>query len=244
MHNIEKSGFRKGEYVGYGGGHVFRITKSTSSSGSWHARSQSDPNNQLWAFGLKQMSKKLDELGVKSNPSKRKISAARRAQLSMGQSPMLTNSEFNRGYAWQKVMKPKRKISAARRAQLIKQLEKARAMRKKTPKRVRLTKAQHARAAALVTSSGGIYNPRRNSKKKIKHNPVVRRTVKHTPMFKLVVQKGSGPRMHYNGAKFTTNGHYVRFSTQNELLGVSRELMKRFPILKGYKFIGVPVGSK
>jgi hypothetical protein len=116
----------------------------------------------------------------------------------------------------------KRKITAARRAQLIKQLEKARAARKrKTPKK---------RTA-----------PKRRKRAK---NPVTRRTVKHTPMFKLVVQKGSGPRMHYNGAKFTTNGHYVKFSTQNELLGVSRELMRRFPILKGYKFIGVPVGSK
>ena len=33
MHNIEKSAFRKGEYVGYGGGLVWRIVKGSQ----WYA---------------------------------------------------------------------------------------------------------------------------------------------------------------------------------------------------------------
>lgn len=36
--NIEPSAFHKGQYVGYGGGLVWRITKSTSSFGNWSAR--------------------------------------------------------------------------------------------------------------------------------------------------------------------------------------------------------------
>jgi len=39
--NIEKSAFRKGEYVGYGGGLVWRITKSNGSRGRWFARNDS-----------------------------------------------------------------------------------------------------------------------------------------------------------------------------------------------------------
>lgn len=36
-HNIEKSAFRRGAYVGYGGGTVWHITKSKSSFGTWMA---------------------------------------------------------------------------------------------------------------------------------------------------------------------------------------------------------------
>lgn len=35
LHNIEKSGFHKGEYVGYGAGRVYRIRKWR---GGWHGR--------------------------------------------------------------------------------------------------------------------------------------------------------------------------------------------------------------
>lgn len=38
FHNIEKSGFHKGEYVGYAGGTVWRITKIDGRR--WHVRQQ------------------------------------------------------------------------------------------------------------------------------------------------------------------------------------------------------------
>ena len=37
MNNIEKSAFRRGEYVGYGGGYVWRIVKQ---GGYWYAYAQ------------------------------------------------------------------------------------------------------------------------------------------------------------------------------------------------------------
>lgn len=58
-YNIEKSGFRHGEYVGYSSGKVYRISKSTSSYGNWYAENQNDYNDQIFAFGLDNMSKAL-----------------------------------------------------------------------------------------------------------------------------------------------------------------------------------------
>jgi hypothetical protein len=57
--NIEKSAFKRGEYVGYSEGKVFRITKSNSSYGTWAARNRDNFNDQLFAFGLDAMSEKL-----------------------------------------------------------------------------------------------------------------------------------------------------------------------------------------
>jgi hypothetical protein len=59
--NIEKSTFRKGEYVGYANG-VWRITKSNSSFGSWAARRQDGQGVTLFAFRLSDMSVKLSAL--------------------------------------------------------------------------------------------------------------------------------------------------------------------------------------
>ena len=59
--NIEKSAFRKGEYVGYSGGKVYRISKSNSSFGNWFAHNRDNWNDQIFAFGLESMSKKLKE---------------------------------------------------------------------------------------------------------------------------------------------------------------------------------------
>jgi hypothetical protein len=62
-HNVEKSAFRKGEYVGYGGGTVWRITKSTGSRGRWFARNNSADVRLaatfLEAWTLPEMSDKL-----------------------------------------------------------------------------------------------------------------------------------------------------------------------------------------
>lgn len=57
--NIEKSGFRKGEYVGYSNGRVYRITRSNSSFGNWHAANRDNWNDQIFAFGLASLSEKL-----------------------------------------------------------------------------------------------------------------------------------------------------------------------------------------
>ena len=66
LHNIEKSAFRAGEYVGYCKG-VWIIRPSTSSYGRWVARSRDDRNAPtLFAWRLADMSAKLDALEVQS----------------------------------------------------------------------------------------------------------------------------------------------------------------------------------
>jgi hypothetical protein len=66
MDNVEKSAFNRGEYVGYGGGLVWRIVKSNSSFGNWQARPvaghDNDPrtmNTILYAFRLRDMATKI-----------------------------------------------------------------------------------------------------------------------------------------------------------------------------------------
>jgi hypothetical protein len=57
--NIEKSAFRKGEYIGYCQGKIYHISKSNSSYGTWFAYNSDDYNDQIFAFGLASMSEKL-----------------------------------------------------------------------------------------------------------------------------------------------------------------------------------------
>ena len=59
-HNIEKSGFHHGEYVGYSNGKVYKIKKSTSSYGNWFAYNRDDYNDQIFSFGLSNLSKALE----------------------------------------------------------------------------------------------------------------------------------------------------------------------------------------
>lgn len=73
LHNIEKSAFRRGEYVGCAKGEVFTITRSTSSYGNWCARvdARKFPNSPfsnrlIYAFTLEKLSKKLEELAMPS----------------------------------------------------------------------------------------------------------------------------------------------------------------------------------
>ena len=66
--NIDKSAFRKGEYVGYSNG-VWLITKSSSSYGNWCARKRDDTREPLvFAFTLAGISDKLSNLGLPTNP--------------------------------------------------------------------------------------------------------------------------------------------------------------------------------
>lgn len=62
LHNIEKSAFRKGEYVGYGGGKVWRIKKTNNSNANWFAHNRDKYNEQLWAMRLTDMQKQLETL--------------------------------------------------------------------------------------------------------------------------------------------------------------------------------------
>jgi len=62
--NIEKSAFRKGEYVGYTEGRIYRISKTNSSFGTWAAHNRDNYNDQLFAFGLDSMSQKLTQKGA------------------------------------------------------------------------------------------------------------------------------------------------------------------------------------
>ena len=57
--NIEKSAFRKGEYVGYCEGRIYHISKTNSSYGTWFAHDRDNYNDQIFAFGLESMSIKL-----------------------------------------------------------------------------------------------------------------------------------------------------------------------------------------
>lgn len=59
LSNIEKSKFCKNEYIGYKDG-VWRILRSNSSYGNWRATNTTNPNLQLWAWTLEEMSKKLE----------------------------------------------------------------------------------------------------------------------------------------------------------------------------------------
>jgi len=65
--NIEKSGFRHCQYVGYGGGKVWLIRRTNSTYGNWIARDQNDaaPWNPIYAFRLSEMSEKLSKLSTK-----------------------------------------------------------------------------------------------------------------------------------------------------------------------------------
>jgi len=62
LHNIEKSAFRKGEYVGYGGGKVWHIRKSNSSFGNWIARNQRNGSDYFFSMRLADMQKQLETL--------------------------------------------------------------------------------------------------------------------------------------------------------------------------------------
>lgn len=64
MHNIEKSGFHKGEYVGYAAGTVWRISRSASGWGAIARDHYPDSTYPavLMARTLKDMSTKLDDL--------------------------------------------------------------------------------------------------------------------------------------------------------------------------------------
>jgi hypothetical protein len=58
MHNIEKSAFRRGQYVGYGGGTAWRISKGDQ----WRAAPLHLPLPMLYGRTLRDISAQLDKL--------------------------------------------------------------------------------------------------------------------------------------------------------------------------------------
>lgn len=71
MNHIEKSGFHRGQYVGYGGGRVWRIVKKKH---GWHAHTQPDgkAHQEYDTITLQEMERVLAGLDVRGNPTKRK----------------------------------------------------------------------------------------------------------------------------------------------------------------------------
>ena len=58
MNNIEKSAFRRGEYVGYGGGQVWRIVKHSQ----WYAYPRNNPAKFLTCARLADLQQQLAAL--------------------------------------------------------------------------------------------------------------------------------------------------------------------------------------
>ena len=55
LQHIEKSGFHRGQYVGYGGGKVWTIHPSTSAYGKWRACNQRDPGQYHYGWTLTEL---------------------------------------------------------------------------------------------------------------------------------------------------------------------------------------------
>lgn len=64
---------------------------------------------------------------------------------------------------------------------------------------------------------------------KRKRNPTATRA------YSIFAQRGRGPRMHYDGFKFTNNGRPKFFGTLLRASSKARELVKKYAILKDYR---------
>jgi len=73
MHNIEKSGFHRGEYVGYNDG-PWRIVRTGS---GWRATKQQPPFAVVSGLTLNEVSRKIENWGVKPNPTAPSMKAKR-----------------------------------------------------------------------------------------------------------------------------------------------------------------------
>jgi len=62
--------------------------------------------------------------------------------------------------------------------------------------------------------------------------------------FAIYAQKGSGPRMHYDGEKFSNNGAPKLYQTQQGAAIVARNALARYPILKPYRVTVEPSRGK
>jgi len=69
LHNIDKSGFHHGEYVGYAMGEVWHIKKQYSIYGKWVALPRDIKMNNVYSTTLDEMSNKLSSLTAANNIS-------------------------------------------------------------------------------------------------------------------------------------------------------------------------------
>ena len=74
LHNIEKSAFKRGSYVGYGAGKVWHIARTNSTYGNWIAlpinwipSDDMAAPSHLYAFRLSDMSSKLNDITPSAN---------------------------------------------------------------------------------------------------------------------------------------------------------------------------------
>ena len=76
MHNVEKSAFQKGQYVGYGGGAVWHIRNY--GKGNWKATPQGNNKHQVFSCAtLRDVSTQLETLSAK--PMDANLTSARKA---------------------------------------------------------------------------------------------------------------------------------------------------------------------
>lgn len=127
----------------------------------------------------------------------------------------------------------KKKITAARRAQLIKQLEKARAARKK---KVRKNPAKFDRCVKEVRAKSKGVNPyavcnasmgRKRKRKTRKVNPA--------PLLYIITAQGTGKKMHYDGEKFSERARVTTFATVEAARKKAIDLIIKYPVLRKYK---------
>lgn len=62
LHNIEKSAFRAGEYVGYAAGAMWRIRRCAPNKGLWIATAYDTKSSSICRFTLRAISIELERL--------------------------------------------------------------------------------------------------------------------------------------------------------------------------------------
>lgn len=71
------------------------------------------------------------------------------------------------------------------------------------------------------------------------------RTANPAPLgFAIFARKGKGPRMHYDGKKFTNNGTPKLYGKTSVASSAGRALLKRYPLLKSYRVTVEPVNAR
>lgn len=125
-----------------------------------------------------------------------------------------------------------KKITAARRAQLIKQLEKARAARK----RMSRNPAKLERCVKAVKRKNKDVNPyavcKAASNKKKKRRV---RKVNPAPLLYIITAQGTGKKMHYDGTKFSERERVSTFPTVEAARKKAVELIIKYPVLRKYR---------
>lgn len=92
---------------------------------------------------------------------------------------------------------------------------------KVNPKHRRAVKKRSSPTARAAKRLGRV-------RRKAKRNPTV-------PLYGIYAKKGAGPVMHFDGEKFSTNGHPKTFTTSDAAAKRAYELVEKHPLLSGYR---------